>query len=711
MSLESLVNQLSTNSNVIKLIEKEIERLVALPDLAQLKELRCSRNPAVNVYLCKVLELRIRRGITKRPLGLEIEFVTELLQQNQSYHVCEVYSLLGLFCWPAEMPNFLTDTASLLNCTTGYQILLLFLEKMNSSTDIDDKRRGELKKAIGIVSKDLMAQFQGSFAELIIPIFTELTKIIPLNYDCAIVFGSAAECPEAVIEFFSEASHLLDSNKIVAVVDQLPTDRGMLQVLGSFKMRSINDPQKIYEYVFKCLVEDPECFIPAVDFWQRIFSSKDNGSILNPVLVEVTKAYLGIDEETKEEADGFVFGFFSIAAKNYPEISVEFLRHNENILPVRITANFLQKIAKSSDCLSGLTFQNIYLNTLACFLRGDPGTPALISSLDFADKDAVKLILQIMGRYEFSTQQTMAVLKMCDDGCLHANELRVECMARLGVRGSFGGEWSMDKVIEYYYFLKRDRTAYIEYKESFHRLFIQNAPFDRCFSIVHMIGDISDPILRAIYGKMDKYPYIELCCFNNDLLIHLDPEIQRPFLEKQVCRFVSEWVAVKDYREYYQSLKSLLNVFNSKIEQPGMVDLMLDLVQIDYCMILNRIISIFNGYKGVYSTQKAVYFFIVAYNAPNLGESQAQLAAALTSCLYQQDGPLAFSEILSLDVNKCCDARSQMEKVNRKTAQNIVRNLLRDFKGKALRNLYENELKVTKQNFLNEKKTIEESYD
>lgn len=706
MNFEVLVNQLSKNPNVMPIIEQEIDRLVAHPDLSPLYELQRSSNPAVHIYLCKILELRIRRKITSLALDEEISFVIQLLQNNQSYHVYKLYSLLGLYCWPTLFPSFFDDIISLLSTTAGYQILLLFLEMVNSSTDIDDKRRSELKKAIGILSEGLLACFKDEYAEFIIPIFTEFIKIIPMNYDYSIVFRRASEHPEATIEFFSEASNVIDQNKIAEIINQLPVDRAMIQVLVSYKIKNYEHPEKVYEYIFKCLVDDNDCFITAVDFWQKVFSLKDKTSMLHPVLTAVTNAYLDVDEEAKEETDGTVFGFFSTVAKNYPQESVKFLKQHEMILPIRIISNFLQKIAKSGNFMNELKFENRYLNCLVHALREDPNTPVLLNSLDFTDKDSVKLALQIMERFEFSSAQINFILKMCDNGCLGANELKVECLIRLGIHETFEGEWNMDKVIKFYYFMRRDRANYLAYKESYYNLFILSSPFDRCFSIVQMIGDIPNYILRNIYEKMDKYSFLDLCCFNTDLLAHLSLEIQRPFIEKEVYRFISEWTAIKDYKEYYQALKSLLNIFSSRIGEPGMVNMMLDLVQIDFSIILNRILAIFNNYKGVFDTRKAVYCFITSYNAPNLRDSQAQLAASLTTCLYQPDGPQAFSEIMGLDINKCHDVHNQISKINRKAAQNIVRNLVKDFRGKSLRNLYENEVKVTKQNFLRGKPAI-----
>jgi hypothetical protein len=91
---------------------------------------------------------------------------------------------------------------------------------------------------------------------------------------------------------------------------------------------------------------------------------------------------------------------------------------------------------------------------------------------------------------------------------------------------------------------------------------------------------------------------------------------------------------------------------------------------------------------------------ICLYNSPSVSSSHAFISNSLTECMFREDGPLAFHNILGIDINKCCEVRQQILKLNKKTAQNMVRDLIKDFKGKPFNKMFENELKVTKQDFL-----------
>jgi hypothetical protein len=218
---------------------------------------------------------------------------------------------------------------------------------------------------------------------------------------------------------------------------------------------------------------------------------------------------------------------------------------------------------------------------------------------------------------------------------------------------------------------------------------------------------VPDAILHNIYEKMDKYAYIDLCCFNNDLLGYL--EDPKPYIEREVSRFVLEWNKITDHVDYYQALKSLITVFAAKIDTYLIVDSLIDLFQIDSSIILCKILPIFNAYKGNYNVGKAVYYLICLYNLPSSTNSHALISNSLTLCLSREDGPMAFHSILGVDINRCCEVREQVLKVNKKTAQNMVRDLIKDFKGKPFNKMFENYNKVTKQDFLPQK--VKESND
>lgn len=697
--LEQLVRDMNKDPTVIHKIEEEVNRLAKLNDCSELIPISASKIPGVHIFLCKILELRIKRKLTTLNLQDEILFTTQLIKTKPSYHSIEIFSLLGLYCWPAIFPRFMDEVILLFEHNTGYQILLSFLEKINYNTTIDENRRSELKRAIALVYCHIEKQYKEEYAQLIIQIYTELLKILPKTFEYSLVFEKAREYPNEVLIFLIEAVGFIDKDKVVETLSFLKTDPGMIQTLSYFKLNKLSSPNKVYEYAFRC-IEDPDSFLATIDFWQRIFSSSTHENILEPVLNKIIEVYLTIeDEELKEEVDQHIFGFFTIITKNYPSQIREYLKSVGDILPIKIATNFIQKLSKNENSkifLSGLSFKNAYLECLVNFMRRDPKTPQMIPQLNFMNKDDVKIALLIISEFNFSVEE----LNVCENACLNANELKVECYIKLNINESFDGPWNMDKIIKYFYYLKKRPEVYMKYKDQFYSIFIENSPFDRCFAIVEKLGSVPDFILQNIYDKMDKYPFIDLACFNNDLLPFLPNP--KPFIEKEIYRLVIDWNVIVDHKDYYLVVSSLLSIFSSKLDTYGtdLIDYMIELIRIDSPIVINKVLSVFNNYKGSYNTKKALYYLICAYNSPNLYNSQALISNSITNCLYQADGAQAFNEILGISIDRCCEAKQQICKTNKKSACNLVKDLIKDFKGKSYHQLFKDEFKVTKQNFL-----------
>lgn len=700
-NFEDLVKKLQRSPSTIQEIEKQVELIASTDDFQILLEMKNSQVPGMHIFLCKIIELKIKRKITTLDLIDEINFVSMLLESNPSYQVLELYTTLGLYCWHARFPDFMNKIISLLNCQIGYKLLLSFLEKVNLNSTIDEKRRSELKKAIFLISNSLFENFKSQFAPFIINIYVEMLKILPKNFDHSLVFDMAPLYPDEALNFVIEGFPYIDHNKVSDILEYLPSDHFLIQTLTNIKLSKISYPEKVFNYVFKSSEYNLNCLIAAIDFWSKTFTSRSEG-ILSPVLTEILRVYLQLDDTSKEDVDQHIFGFFSIICRNYPKSISQFISLHGNNLPIRIVYNFIQKLSKSDpSSLTGLTFSSYYLNVQLAYLMRDPNTPNMMLNLDFKDKDQVKLAVSILSDYNFTSDQLLLIAEKCNDACINANEIRVDCCVKLNIHEQFEEPWNIDKIIKYFYFMKRQPAEYSKYGDSFYRTFINNHPFDRCFSIIEKLGNIPSFILQDIYSKMDKYPFIEITCFNNDLLKVL-PEYSS-FVQKEVYRFVSEWDKITDHVEYYQAVTSLLTYITGKMTpgcSPDFAEYLIDLIPIDSPIILNKVLSLLDKYKGPYNTKKALYFLIASYNSPNLSNSFHLISSAITDCLFQEDGPVCFNMILGLDLNRVYDIKAQITKVNRKTAQNIVRDLIKDFKGKPFNKMFEDEFKVTLQHFL-----------
>lgn len=754
MEFEKLIFRTLEDPKSISLLEKKVDELVQSNDIELLRSLSSTENPTVKLYLSKVLELRIKRKVESATNAFEeISLISDLMLYNYSYHVGSVYSLTGMFYWPKLFPNFFDNLWQNGLDEKSCEILLLFFKKVNTSTEIDEKRRAELKTAIRALSRELLASLDAKYAYYVIQIYTELLRMIPLDYDYSLVFEKAGEHTQEAIEFFVEAGSEIDTGRMIDVLERLPSNSAMVVLLCGTKLRNETEIEKACEYVYRNLKTNPASFSFVLDFFTKInWSGRE--ALLAIVLGKTLETYLSLDEIEREESCGAVNGLFTAMARGCCTGCVDFLLRHEEGIPEKLASGFLQKANKMATpgLLSGVCFNSVYLNCFNACLHNNPHAVAIIDSLDLTNKEHAKLVNKVIQIFPVDEGRLRRLLHAARNGCLAALEVYVECALRLSEPPVNFTNFNGAAAIEFYYFLKKDRQNYLRYSNDFFVFFMQTPFFDRCFAILKMLGNtveqqesmsvqhtsdssknygalsnsqtidadaalknkprtittLPEIVLRNIYEKLEKSPYIEIACFNNDLLCYLPIYVQKPFFCAEVARFVAEWNCIDDHRPYYHAVKSLLTVFAMHLNNTELVDLMLELLVIDFSVIVSKIVNIIMAVNCQFNTSKAVYYLFSCFISSNLYEVHPQVVNALTFCMAQPDGPYAFAYVLKFDQEACKEVRDKMNNVNRKIAQNIMRKFIASFRGKPLRNLFENSVKVTKQNFLSKKAPAED---
>ncbi|OQS53707.1 inorganic pyrophosphatase exopolyphosphatase [Ecytonucleospora hepatopenaei] len=200
--------------------------------------------------------------------------------------VLDTYVLLALYCWPTYMPNFISyinntnntiyndntntnnslyndtvyndtnntvynDNNSLYNnILIKYDLLYLFLTETNYNMEIDNKRRGEIKKCINTILSDINNNsnilnnsfihnilnninndnIKYSVIDILIKIYKELLKINHTLIDYDVVYGAAPTHPHRVAEFYTECDiAYMDMDKFYKSLDGLYPDIGIIE--------------------------------------------------------------------------------------------------------------------------------------------------------------------------------------------------------------------------------------------------------------------------------------------------------------------------------------------------------------------------------------------------------------------------------------------------------------------------------------------------
>ncbi|AFN82980.1 hypothetical protein EROM_050470 [Encephalitozoon romaleae SJ-2008] len=712
MRLEDLFVRLREDPSAMPEIEREVQRCVDSPDLAPAKELMNSTIPEVTFYGLKVIEHRIKsKKMSNISPEEEMSFMSDVVQVSNADKAAQVFALLGIYEWPSNFPQFFSIIIDLLSHRKemGYKILENFLYLCNYSQEINEERKDELKRGCGVMSHAYMPLFDDSMAKHIIPILTESLKMMPRTFDCSIVLRRGSEFPDKTIEFLNDGMDMLDVESVIDLASHMDISYGMIMCFNNLKDKAprVGNVKKMYEYVFKGLRKDLITFSASIEFWTKLFSRDGVEEIVGEVQTEVVSIYLSIDERQRTEIEGEVFGLFNVICRNYPNIAISFINVNGDCIGRKLALYFLKKLfgSSASSIPNDLTFRDPVLRCSLAIYRKDLSAVDYIQYFDLGEKEACRLVIKILEMFPLSIPQLENILSRCNiPDKTYANEVIAECFTRLGREEEFTERWTRDETIRFFFYLKRQPEKFRRFAGSYYRAFLEKSPFDRCFAILKMLGDVPEEILRKIYSDIDTYPAIDISCFNRDLLGYL--KNPNPFIQKEITRLINEWRVSEDPGDLVACVKSLVHVIGSASSLSGghkfcpYVNELIEILQVDDPTVVKKVSETFNSHTGPFDTHRAVYLFMVSYNSGALESAHSSIISSLTICIKQKDGANAFSDTLGIDQSACINLREDVLKSQTRRAQGLVRAFLHSYKGKPLNSLYANDFKVKGQNFL-----------
>lgn len=775
-----LITQLQRDPKVISQLEEEITR-ISHQDISHISELTNSldmSSPTYSIgifYIFKAVEMKTKREklnpdeLVKIISYVESIILTYINNNSSSIPCCIVdgYVLLALCSWPALMNNLLNIIAANLNSLNNstnisLQIFHSLLSEINCSVEIDNKRRGELKKAVSnIFSTDIFNTLinidntPGNNSiyskRTLLLIYKELIKISPKHINMAHVYTISPEQPSEAMEFFIEhGAANISTDVFYNLLQFLPSDINFIEM---FFNKPVFD-QRVLKYMYEA-IGNPDTLQVSMQYWDRLFTAAAQRDTANDMsnlnIAPFVKSVLGqifttfdlCDEDEKSDLDPTIFGLLMVLGKTQPQQTIEFFTETDNnrnatapSIDPRFPTSALCKIVKERpDLLPNYQFSSIYLNAYKIYLLKDPSCIQYLSMMDYTEKDQVKLAVNIIEKYTYKPEDLESYYKVVEQKTVVPTDSSVgiiyELLAAIDHKLNRQATLSFNSpsdAIRFFYYLKTNPDFYNKYSGKYLEYFSKNPPFDRAYSIINRLyldPTVYQNILQHIYQSIDPnkpaaFPLDHMGCFNTDILMNIknNSEIVSSFVEVECKLFISLYDTLTNHREYYTSLKTLIQVIENNISStPTLVNNLVDLLYIDYNVVVTKVANIMiskfgdhssNGVLQALDAKKAVYNLSYCYNLPSLITSQASVATALTYILgrYGNSGDLSgtnnsnstitdsaevFSTILSIDLDKCVKVKNQIKNMDRKGATGIVRNLIKEFKGKAINKLYEKE--------------------
>jgi hypothetical protein len=563
-----------------------------------------------------------------------------------------------------------------------------------------------------------MLLFDDEMVKIIIPILTESIRILPKDFDYSIVFRKGHECPEKTVEFINEMGNILPLEDVIDLSTRMPVMVGMVIYFNNVRNKPSDLPNinHLYEYVFKALRHDFSTFIVAVEFWTKLFGKKCKEAYVEPVLSEVLSIFISLEDDQKGEIEGEVYGLFNVLIKNYPKEVFGLLKSGMKYMPKRLQLFFIRKLNENDNGLdlSLLLSDDPIVTSTIMVLNKNPEVVGMINYLDLLDKDSCKLVIRIMDAFPLPKEKINEILERClkmtkiktkTNQTESVNELIVECFLKLDQIESFEGDWDNDKLMRLFYYLRKAPMRMAQLSGRYYQEFLRKAPFDRCFSILRMFGDVPRDIYENIYANVLIYPYPDLNCFLRDLLPFLN--VQEPYVARISERILKDWQVIENPEELIVCTKTFLSVISEGIQQANekgipyhSINTLLDLLQLDDTGLIRRVSDTFYQNKNAYDVKKALYYLLINYNSSFVEGAHLNVSAGITKCIKEDEGPVALHEILGIPIEKCVNLQQEIKKVQTKRAQNIVRIFLKDFKGTPLNSIYADSFKVGEQNFI-----------
>ncbi|ORD94882.1 hypothetical protein ECANGB1_2094 [Enterospora canceri] len=725
MRLLDLINDLSRNPQVIYEIEKEINSLAngSIEGVYSLASQIDPSNSVATFYLFKIVETKIRQNKAYNETAQFIEgYLNRAVGSGNPVRPCVIdsYVLLALHCWPTLLTNFIPvihgALSSQATASFGLRLLHAFLTEINYSTEIDQKRRSELKKAVSTLDglgEVVDRSTDSEDVRLAIRIKKELLTMAPklINFD--LVYKEAPSHPNEAVEFFVEAGKSgTDEERLIGLLEHFQPD---LNLIDAFFTRA-NTDQRVMKYMFRGIGES-ETMVQSLGYWARVLGNEGvPGSVVTGVLEEALTKVKEIEEDEAQEAETALFQVLSAASRSHPATVLGYLVQAESKTESRFVTSCLYKIHKTNPAiLADSSFSGAYLNSYACYLMDDPRCVGLLEQLDYGDKEQTRTAVNVVERFYGRTADKAPFGRLYALVCDHLShsfnyEILAAIDSRLGRHVSIEFN-SPSSAIRYFFYLKADSSHYSQYKEAYLSYFAANCPFDRCFAILSRLGldeFESRRILEFVFDQFQTYPFSDICCMNTDL-IGRHPEVADYFIQKEVAHFVEEYDGVRDYKEYYLAARGLLGLMETRLRvSPATFWLLFDLLYIDYAPVVNRILLIVNQEFNRASSAKsgeshpemgnesnldrAVYSLMTCYSLPHMLPAQGQIATALAWLLIRAPG--SFVRVLRVDSDQVESIRSQIRNMDRRGGVGVVKSYLARYRGRQLHRMYENESKV-----------------
>lgn len=742
--LKRLLGELKTNPKRIHDVETEVDRIINGEGIDVIRELFHTEDAQLRFYIFVIVEKKTKllkvRGESLVPI---IQFSEECIRGPPldiflQRKLAGIYAQLGVFEWPNNFPSFFNVVIELMASERllGYLILESFLYLVRGSVEINEERRNELKRAIILGDRVIIELISRNlFTEEMISIYTHLVAILPnpqLNFD--VVFNKGNVCIEKTLDLFLEvmSARRFDERFVENLVDFSAKIEVNSKMIECFILSGHNIYKRnigMYTYVFRGLSSGIHTFSSSIQFWLQLFRKSSQGhhkvsesdagennvffvNLAREVMQEIIRVVTMPESDELsslkiEDMENDILLLFQTISQSHPAANTQLLNQCSGTIPRRYAVALL----KANKDRQQLALADPYLKAYSLFLDGDSRCVHIIGYLDLHDRDACRLISQIIHKFNVEKEFLENYYRKIESSEF-ADEILV-CMAlKAGdpalTNRALAGDMDIRKASRLFYFMKYRPDVVADHITRFYSFFLRSRPFERCFATIGLayksFHGVPPDILQKIYSELDSYDLREVNGFLNDLLIQLDEMLQIPFVEKVFFRLRSEWKEAEDQKMLGMVTKSFLNVLETLVvkhrnddKEVQYTNLIIEFLQDTDVVVFKKISSFYNKTRFAFDTERMVYYLLLSYNSFELLDQHSEIIGLLIECIKKEDGPMVFSKF-NFDPVECFKIKILVNTIGAKSARNSIKEMLGSIKGKPLSQMHQSSIKIESQN-------------
>lgn len=658
--MHKLLNLIENNN--IREIEAEMGRMLSEQDLAGLSGLLADER--TKVYFLILAEQLVKQ------FKLQERSIEPLIQMIQGFgypsaalmnKFASLYALCGVFDWPLHFPQFMDSTVCLMarGDILGFNVMDKFLCYVQSGSEINEKRRKELKDAVCLsvgtfshylIQSNTDTPSEQAIAVLCVSIFEHLSTMV--TFDPLIVLNAypSFDLDGFIANVLSKRQEDAFYKFLESYLQGRPPNAKLIFALDR-KSTSFLD------YAVAGLSADEQSFIASLLYLKRridiLFNISPETTTAEQQTAKMVRLCTILERMAMRYSD----------ADNY--VRNEIMLFFVEVSRKQFDASFLSVSGMPRELLVQILKNNtvndndVFVQAYMAYKRRDKQCFNHIEALS-GDAEGERLMLKALDRIRLNETELRALI-----GNVRSNKLYVRIATMIPHFSILGMAWNVDVAEKYLYYLQFKEEEAMQSVPYFYEYFLKTSDYKFCFSILIRVRRalmvkafvcneevIDSKIIEKCYSIIDSVPMHEMKYFV-EFVGSLT--LCRYFLEKLHLRIMKEWKESEEWADLNSATRSYLSILAiNQLTAP-----MIELLQIDDVPLLRRILQIL-GKSTVPDEMRArcTYLLLSLYNSSSYVDIHPDVLNLLVD-VYDANTLLMVNNDVQAVNDMQCDAKKR----------------------------------------------------